>query len=484
MGKGIKTKKVARIIKVPATKEPNIRTPAIVPSNIHLTSLKKQLTSSIQVREYGFVNVDEGVVVDPFEHLETNQYLHKCDKTNYVLQAKTCVTQEELSRKDFYKSIPDQLAQKSVQRVLWSPPVVAMRADSQLYADQRGVFSDITGMTIHIRNILSQPVLVTMNSPRAAIQEPFVVQYRDFQRKVSIPAGKRVSHTIHWGDKSNLKCPNFCLMPVEKPVKGKNYLDARLTIETLDFMVEYPSIDRESNSAYSAETEVVEIDVEINYIVNVNYPPSIVRTESPLPILIAGSKVPTLDLFGLKGAKNYVPVKKVASVCDVGDPKWVSLRESTRPFVGLVREGPSHDHKLYLAAMEQGWGNPLPIQLRAYATATMRLWVPGICVSKPIDPQPSSSHAWATVSLFGYSHGDKKWYLWSDNGDSPRSFSDISAFDDKNDLIIVPAGIQGLMLDTEGPGLALELALSDIIGFLDTVTRVLGVVSAAAGMFL
>lgn len=343
------------------------------------------------------------------------------------------------------------------------------------------MFSDLDMLHITFKNVLSQPVVVSLNSPRARIQELTVIQFRDYERRITIQPGASHSITVHWGDKSNIKAPVTVLLQTEKPAEGQNYAPALNCFELLNYMVEYPKIDREANATYDQDTEVVQIRAHMDYAVNVNYPPAVLNIESRPNFFTIGSKNPALDLFGLKGFQSYVPVKaNVSQVGDVGDPKWVSLKESPRPCLGLVKD---RDGLLALAAMEADYSQQLPIQLSSYARKGYRLFIPGLAVTKAINTAGDHT-SWATISLFAYDQGHLKWYLWNDENGAPYKFGEDDTWNKRNDLNLVPSGVMGVLLDTNSTGFAgVQLTLDDILGWLDSTSHVIGIVAGIVGLF-
>lgn len=273
-------------------------------------------------------------------------------------------------------------------------------------------------------------------------------------------------------------------LQTEKPADQQKYADAEPVLELFDFLVEYPSIDRESNTVYDNTTEVVGVSLNIEYVVNVNFPPLVKISSWVKPFLDISSKDPAVDLFGLYGFPAYVKVGALQE-SNVGDPIWLTLDETPRPFVGLALEGPESQHKLYLAGMDNEFVNPLSIQMGSYRRPNVRIFVPGLSATIPMDPKPQTPHAWAVCSLFGYDLADRKWYLWDESQNGPATFGDISNWNNFNDRALVPSGIQGLFMEvqTRGGHRPVEITLDDITGVLDTITRVVGVMATVVGMF-
>lgn len=454
--------------------------PAMKGSNINLSTIADHLRTlatrppSFDPYEPVIVegDYDKYVVQDPYQHMEVNQYLHKTDNTEMALAAKVCITRESLSSGGL-----NTLSVPAVHRVFWRPPVVFFdtKTDTVLKGDTRGIFSDILSATIRFTNMLSQEIVVTGNSPRGAINAPNSVRFRDFERRMVIKPGASVQMKVHWRDQSNVKTPLMTVL--DQTIDNVNV--KRPAFELLDYMVEYPDIDRESNTSYLPTTEICRVTYVVNYVVNVNFPPELTFTPI-VPFVLAGSVYPTKDLFGLAG----VAPSKLLSLRGNTAPKWVSLSESTRPVVAMLREG-DFGHLLYLAGAEADLSQPLPLQLGSFCSPDYRLMVPGLSATAPLDPTPSDPHAWRVVSLFGYSSQRRKWYLWDEFNNCPQNFANDSAWDKIGDQNIVPVGVQGLMINT-GPDNVLtqvDVSVGDILHVLDTVTRVVGVVSALIGMF-
>lgn len=457
-------------------------------SNLHLTCIRDVYRNAIQPPSevgFDFVNVDKGVIIDPFEHSESNQYLRKTDSTELCLQAKTCITKEKLSTYDMSKKTTFDV--DAVQRVMWNPPCVKLKSDAKLYADTRGVFSDLLSFVVRLENILNQPIVVTLNSPRSRITEPEIPQFRDFQRKLEIKEGQTKTVAFHWRDSSNVKSPLFAMLQTEKPITGKKYTAAELVLEVLDFLVEYPSIDRESNSAYDIATEVIRVKMDLEYVVNVNYPLVLEKISAPVPFFIVGSDNPVLDLFGVKGFASYVPNPNALGLGDVGDPKWISLRESERPFVGIVVEGGTFETSTcYLAGLEADYKDALPLHLSMRAGDDVRLFVPGLALTRPIETDDDWK-SWNVYSIFKWDRTSRKWYLWDELNGRPLRVGGTAKNDQDSNKMVVDSRVMGLLIDVSAPKTAYRdyrISVDDVIGFLDCVTRVVGIVSAAVGLFV
>lgn len=440
----------------------------VVGSNLKSTGFRSLMRSFL-----GPVNPDKGVLVDPFEHLETNQYLKKTDTTDCILQARECVTKEEISKIDFFSKaniavIP--ISKTAVHRLMWTPPYVTrggVNADTSidLEGDRRGVFSDIDGLTISFKNLLSQPIVVSLNSPRSRIQNIDVVQFRDYERRATIGPGASHSVTMHWGDKSNIKSPLARMIQTEKAPDGKKNAPALPVIEVIDYMVEYPEVDRESNSVYLDDTEVVAIRATMGYVVNANYPPQLSKVVDRPIFMTVGSTQPNEDLFGLQGVSGEMPVASAGSA----DINTVSLRSNTAyPYIGLAPCGKGENHKLSVINRDNThWES---VELPLYKTQLgVRLIIPGIAATKD-----GVSH-----STFAYSNKDDAWVLWDEFNNSPLHYH---LTDTRSTYI--NSGVQGHIMDTCATAIGtLELTVADIVGFLDSITHVVGLIAGVVGLF-
>lgn len=463
------------------TKQPSGNKPRYTGSNVRLTPVCGG-KGPLPIRGDPLTvpaNIDKGVVVDPFENIEVNQYLNMTDNTDMVVQAKAAVTKEELSVLTFSDptAAVAELTTKAVHRVLWHPPWLESASLKQS-ADQRGVFSDVGELHVTFRNMLSQEITITANSPRGTITSPDTIYFRDYQRKITLGAGQTRMVKVHWGDQANIKCPLFATVSV-KDTSTATTVSKHLCFEVLDYMVEYPKLDRESNSAYDKDTEVCAVSFKMHYLVNRNPPPD-AQVKYLQPFYIAGSNKPQSTLFSLTGQVN-----KTRRVRDINQPNWIPLNESTRPFVAVVREGDEANHRLKLCGVEAGWTDALPLQLGVYRSSRYRVWVPGLGTTRGLDPHPSTKHAWATVNLFGYDSASKAWYLWDEEINGPQLFGDKSDYDPYNDLSIVPAGMVGMVFDIGVGNIAgnLEITAEEVIAFLSTVTKVISVASSIVGLF-
>lgn len=441
----------------------------VVGSNLKHTGLKSLLKSLA-----GTVNPDKGVLVDPFEHLETNQYLKKTDTTDCVLQARQCITREELSKIDFFStaSIAQiNISRTAVHRLMWTPPYVIQGPDKispevglNLLGDRRGVFSDLDKFHIKFKNVLSQPIVVSLNSPRSRIQEVGVIQFRDFERRITIQPGATHEVSVHWGDKSNIKAPLIHLIQTEAPKDASKQAPALPVIEVIDYMIEYPNVDREANTVYMDDTEVVSIRATMGYVVNVNYPPQIGEMEDRPIFMTIGSQFPNEDLFGLKGITGYVTVKT--------DESRVSLRNETTeqsyPFVGLAPENKGTPHKLCVVNRDRTNWRPVELPLQK-SVSGLRITVPGIAISRE----------GIIYSLFAFSPLHKGWVLWDEYNNKPLEYHLSNP-----ENTFVNSGVKALILDTSmtGGG-SISLSISDIIGFLDSITHVVGLVAGVVGLF-
>lgn len=219
-----------------------------------LSTLKSASGTYQQTRRRAFgdfrVEADNSqyVLSDPVVDTVTSQVVNKIDKSGFKLTHGQSIPQLAWDQ-DTVSEMTDKFIS-----VNWIPPISYTKGNNTV-ADDRGQFDRVNSFSINIRNLIDEEITFYANGPKATLDRPGLVKYREDSMKVKIAPNSTYNYTTGFR-------ADFKKLPVQKD-NGNN----RVMYKCLDFCIVAPTQNENSGTPYSPDLVMAGVTITANYLV-------------------------------------------------------------------------------------------------------------------------------------------------------------------------------------------------------------------------